>query len=75
VERLEESAELDALRWAHARFYQALAEEAKPEIDWIGRRLGEYLARLEREHANLSTALAWAFEQSHMEIALGLGTP
>ncbi len=61
-ERLEEPAIGDAgrERWRdrHLAYFLALAEEAEPKLN--GARQRDWLERLEREHDNLRSALAWA---------------
>jgi predicted ATPase/DNA-binding CsgD family transcriptional regulator len=69
-ERLEESGESEAVSRRHAEHYLALAEEAEPELKEA--RQGEWLERLEREHGNLRTALAWSTEGGDAELGLRL---
>ena len=64
-ERLRESAEEDAVQGRHAGFFLALAEEAEPEL--AGTQQEAWLKRLEREHANLRAALAWALDPADTE--------
>ncbi|MFN8490229.1 MAG: NACHT domain-containing protein [Caldilineaceae bacterium] len=70
-EQLELSAELPALQQRHAAYYLRLAEEADTHL-----RNTEQLAwfeRLETEHDNLRTALAWsATEAGDPELGLQL---
>jgi predicted ATPase len=54
TERLEESGEADQLRRRHAEHFLALAEEAEPNLKGSPK---QWLDRLQREHANLRTAL------------------
>ena len=59
-EKLRESGEEDAVQERHAGFFLALAEEAEPEMS--GPDQEAWLKKLEREHANLRGALAWALD-------------
>ena len=59
-QKLRESGEEDAVQGRHAGFFLALAEEAEPEMS--GPEQEAWLKRLEREHANLRGALAWALD-------------
>jgi len=54
---------------AQARHLRAIVEQAEPELR--GAHQSEWLDRLEREHDNLRTALAWAI-QNDLETALRL---
>lgn len=58
AQRLEEAGEADRLREAHLAYYLALAEEAEPHLR--GANEAQWLDRLELDHGNLRTALAWA---------------
>ncbi|MGN6813565.1 MAG: LuxR C-terminal-related transcriptional regulator, partial [Thermomicrobiales bacterium] len=69
AEQLAASGEANAIRQRHAAYFVALAEEAAPAL-WGGPGQRATLARLEREHDNLHTALAWAAERA--DGALGL---
>ena len=62
---MRESAEDDTVQRRHARFFLALAEEAEPEL--AGTQQEAWLKRLEREHANLRGALAWALDPAVAE--------
>jgi len=46
------------IRWCHAGYYLKLAEEAEPHLYGGGR--GPWLERLEVEHDNLRSVLAWS---------------
>ena len=61
-EKLRESGEEGAVQGRHAGFFLALAEEAESEL--AGTQQEVWLRRLEREHANVRAALAWALDPS-----------
>jgi predicted ATPase/class 3 adenylate cyclase len=66
-ERLKASGELDDLRRRHAEHFLALAREAEPNLtadDQV-----EWLNRLERDHANIRSALRWAIAAGEPEAA------
>jgi non-specific serine/threonine protein kinase len=69
-EKLEEDGEAEEARRRHAGHYLALAESAEPEL--TSARQQEWLERLEVEHDNLRTALAWFFERKEKEGSLRL---
>ncbi|HWH05825.1 MAG TPA: BTAD domain-containing putative transcriptional regulator, partial [Gaiellaceae bacterium] len=56
LERLRERGALEHASQAHLEHYLAVAEQAAPRLFFEP----ELVARLEREHANLRTALEWA---------------
>jgi predicted ATPase/DNA-binding CsgD family transcriptional regulator len=56
-ERLIESAEMEAVKEAHLRYFLAFAEEASPMLE---HRSLVAIEQVEREVANLRLALAWA---------------
>ena len=66
-EKLERSGEAEEIRRRHAGFMLMLAEEAGPELK--GPRQGEWLGRLEAEHANLRAAMRWLLEKGEAEAA------
>jgi predicted ATPase/DNA-binding XRE family transcriptional regulator len=70
LERSEAAEEVDALRRRHAEFYLALAEQAEPELGGAGQRI--WYHRLEIEHDNLRSALAWFIRREDAERALRL---
>jgi predicted ATPase/class 3 adenylate cyclase len=70
-EKLQESAEADEIKRAHAEFFLTLAEEALPGLK--GANQLEWLERLEAEHDNMRAALSWASERKEAELALKLG--
>ena len=61
LEQLEATGEAEAMRRAHASFFVALTEQAESEL--TGSVAGEWLTRLESEHANLRVALGWTYER------------
>jgi predicted ATPase len=71
LEKLEGSANANAIKRAHAEYYLALAERAEPKL-W-GPDDATWLERLEQEHDNLRAALSWALEHEEAELALRLG--
>jgi predicted ATPase/class 3 adenylate cyclase len=70
AERLEGSGEADELKAGHARWFLAVAEEAEPYLR--GAEQGSWLRRLDDEHENLRTALAYlaASDQPELELRL-----
>ncbi len=70
LEALVANQELEAARFAHAKYYLGLAEEAETHLE--GAEQVMWLERLEREHANLHAALDWSLEQHESEMALRL---
>ncbi len=58
-DRLQDSGEANDVRRRHRDWYQALAEQAYPEM-FRGQRLELWLERLETEHDNLRAALQWS---------------
>jgi predicted ATPase/DNA-binding SARP family transcriptional activator/DNA-binding CsgD family transcriptional regulator len=62
-QKLKESGQDDAAQEHHADYFLALAEEAESELS--GPNQETWLKRLEREHANLRAALAWALDPAH----------
>ena len=69
-EQLATSGEQVATERSHAAYYLALAEEAEPAL--TGAEQVTWLARLEREHDNLRSALRWALESGEVEGGLRL---
>src|SRR5687768_1933034 len=61
-QKVRESGEEDSVQTRHAGFFLALAEEAEPQMS--GPEQEAWLRKLEREHANLRVALAWALDPS-----------
>jgi predicted ATPase len=70
-EKLQESAEAEEIKGAHAQYFLTLAEEAYPELR--GPDQLEWIERLEAEHDNMRAALTWALERKEAEVALRLG--
>jgi predicted ATPase/DNA-binding CsgD family transcriptional regulator len=58
LEQFELSGETEALRQQHAAYYLQMAELAEPQLQGVEPQL--WLVRLEAEHDNLRTALAWS---------------
>jgi DNA-binding CsgD family transcriptional regulator len=69
-EKLEETGEADGVRWRHAQYYLALAEEAERGSSGSDQAL--WLVRLETEHDNLRAALGWSLGGGGAEVGLGL---
>ena len=61
-ERLQETAEVNALRRAHARYFVHLAEGAAPRLTSHGQRA--WLDQLAGEQDNVRAALGWAAAQA-----------
>ena len=59
LERLEDAGELESVRDAHARSFEAFAERGHPNALRPGERIDDRLARVEMEHPNLRAALAY----------------
>lgn len=59
LERLEESGEAEEARSQHAGYYVALAERAALELEGRADQV-VWLERLDREHDNMRTVLAWS---------------
>ena len=76
LEQLEVREETKEARRAHALYFLALAEQAKPEL--IGPEQRAWFLRLEQEHDNLSAALRWLSAQNDvapaLRLAVALGT-
>ena len=70
LERLELSAEGEAVTQAHGAYYFRLAEEAEPRL--TGPEQGRWLGRLETEHDNLRAGLEWAVTGGTSEDGLRL---
>ncbi|CAN5570389.1 hypothetical protein BH24ACT26_BH24ACT26_10990 [soil metagenome] len=63
--------EADELRLRHMSYFLALAEAADPEL--TGAKQAEWFNRLDAEHDNLRSALAWALDRSDDGSAEGAG--
>jgi len=70
LEKLEEQGELEELRRRHAERFLALVEAAEPEL--LRANQVVWLERLDVEHDNIRTALAWATAAGEVELALRL---
>jgi predicted ATPase/class 3 adenylate cyclase len=62
-EKLQESAELEALEKQHALYFVGFAEQVEPEL--IGPQQAAWLERLEEDHDNLRAALRWVGETNN----------
>ncbi|HZU13920.1 MAG TPA: tetratricopeptide repeat protein [Chloroflexota bacterium] len=75
AERLTESGEEERMRAAHAAFFSELAVRAEPEF-W-GVREKAWLARLQRDNANVRVALSWYLQRGDgpagLRLAAALG--
>ena len=69
-ERLDESGEGDQVRWRHRDFFVVFAEDAARKLK--GAQQLDWLDRLEAEHDNLRSVLAWTMETNDAVAALGL---
>jgi predicted ATPase/DNA-binding SARP family transcriptional activator len=69
-DRLLASGEAEATRDRHLEFFLRFAEAAEPKLR--GAEQLEWLERVESEHDNLRTALAWALESGKSDRALQL---
>jgi predicted ATPase/DNA-binding CsgD family transcriptional regulator len=70
LEALEASGEMEATQQAHVQYYLHLAEEINPKL--FGAEQQQWYTHLEREHANLRTALQWLRERKEAELTLRL---
>ncbi|MDQ3654840.1 MAG: tetratricopeptide repeat protein [Chloroflexota bacterium] len=61
LEQLDASGEATEAHQRHAAFFLAFARTAEPALTGHGQR--QWLERLETEHDNLGTALAWTLER------------
>jgi len=70
LERLIESGEATVVQGRHAAFYLALAQQAEPHLARPDQAV--WLARLEREHPNVTAALRWFGDRGEIDHALRL---
>ncbi|HEY2442881.1 MAG TPA: BTAD domain-containing putative transcriptional regulator, partial [Streptosporangiaceae bacterium] len=70
AERLREAGETDRAQLRHREFYTALAEQARPQLR--GHRQRQWLERLDRETANVHSALDGAVRRGEAHLALRL---
>jgi hypothetical protein len=75
LEQLAAHGQAEATQRRHAAYFVAFAEQAEPGL-W-GREIGRWLVRLDREHANLRTALrrllAWGQPEAAERLASAIG--
>ena len=60
-EQLEIAGELTAARWAHAAYFLSIAKIGEREAG--GPRQAEWLDKLDADHPNLRSALAWLYSE------------
>jgi len=70
VERLAASGETEAIRWLHATFFLAVAEQS--DLKLRSAEQSTWRRRLVVEHDNLRAALRWTLESQEAEIGLRL---
>ena len=70
LECLENSAELDQLRHAHAAYFTRLAEQSANEIR--GTKQAFWFARLRAERENIRAVLQWSFGENEADYGLQL---
>ncbi|MGA2505550.1 MAG: tetratricopeptide repeat protein [Anaerolineales bacterium] len=70
LERLDESGEGYQVRQRHRDYFVAFAEDAVPKLK--GAQQLDWLERLEAEHDNLRSVLAWTMETKDAAATLGL---
>lgn len=69
-EQLLDTGERASIYDRHARYFLALAQEARPQLDQSNQKW--WLDKLTFEHDNLRTALAWSLSAGH-DADLGIG--
>ena len=69
-EQLEARGEVEEIHRRHAQAFFELAKAAAPELSGSDQR--RWLERLEREHDNFRSAMAWAVDEPAPAIALGI---
>jgi len=70
LEMLATSGEMELTRQAHVQYYLLFAEKVGPKL--FGAEQQQWYTHLEREHANLRTALQWLRERKEAELTLRL---
>jgi predicted ATPase/class 3 adenylate cyclase len=70
-EQLLASPEADEVRHRHAQFFQALAEEAEPNL--TGLEHMRWLDLIDRDHDNIRAVLRWSIEKDQAEVGLRIG--
>jgi predicted ATPase len=72
LEALAACGELERAHNAHAAYYLALAEQAKPAL--VGAEQSSWADQLERDHKNIRAAMQWLLDQHEIEKTLRLAT-
>ncbi|GAC1628217.1 MAG: hypothetical protein NVS4B2_09120 [Chloroflexota bacterium] len=70
LERLENSADAEALRRRHARYFLTVAEQGEPEL--LGPRQASWLAQFESDHDNMRATLRWCLDNDESTLGLRL---
>ena len=68
TERLTDTTHSESISERHASYFMALAEKSSPEL--ISTNQAKWLDRLENDYDNFRTAIIWALDSDHVEIAL-----
>lgn len=71
-ERLEQSEKVSAVGARHLQYFLGLAKEAEPQL--LRADQVRWLDRLDRELANIRTALAWSLANDRIDAGMGLAS-